>query len=203
MIISCFICVFAVLVNKVCPQVTVEAVIGGSVVLPCSSTQHDLKLQDIDVYWVYSGSTNVIDIIKGEESEAGQDTRYKNRTKTFQSDAYLRGNFSIKLTAVTHADAGKYTCLITHSSEHETVELIIKESTTEKGNKTTDQENPNQTETVPNETLPFQWVSIVVSVLVLLILFIFAFFIILYLRTKRAQAPVFTSTINQDQTTVT
>ncbi|KAL0150698.1 hypothetical protein M9458_054002 [Cirrhinus mrigala] len=125
-VLSCFICVFAVLVNKVCLQVTVEAVIDGSVVLPCSSTQHDLKLQDIDVYWVYSGSTNVIDIIKGEESEAGQDPRYKNRAKTFQSDAYLRGNFSIKLTALTHADAGKYTCLITHSSEHETVELIIK-----------------------------------------------------------------------------
>ncbi|KAF4097854.1 hypothetical protein G5714_021862 [Onychostoma macrolepis] len=46
----CFICVFAVLINKVCLQVTVEAVIGGSVVLPCSSDEHDHTLQDIDLH---------------------------------------------------------------------------------------------------------------------------------------------------------
>ncbi|KAL1251131.1 hypothetical protein QQF64_018927 [Cirrhinus molitorella] len=151
---SCsLVCVFAVLINKVFLQVTVEGFNGSSVVLPCSSTQHDHELQDIDVYWVYSGSTNVFDIIKGEESEAGQDPRYKKRVKPLHPEAYLRGNFSITLTALTHADAGKYTCLITHSSEHETVELLIKESTTEKANKTTKLENLNPAKTTRNQRM--------------------------------------------------
>ncbi|KAF4097840.1 hypothetical protein G5714_021848 [Onychostoma macrolepis] len=188
----CFICVFAVLVNKVSLQVTVEAVFGGSVVLPCSSTQHDHELQDIEVYWVYSDSTSVFDIIKGKDSVKGQDSWYKNRVETFPEE-YLRGNFSLKLINLQHTDAGQYTCFISHSSEHETVELIIKEST-EKGNKTNDQEKPNQAETVRN-------VVIVVSVLVLLVVLIVI--IIFYLRKKRAQAPLFSSDRIEEQTTVT
>ncbi|KAF4097847.1 hypothetical protein G5714_021855 [Onychostoma macrolepis] len=143
--ICCFICVFASLVNKVSLQVTVEAVFGGSVVLPFSSAQHDHKPRDIDVYWRHNGSKIVFDIIKGKASVDQQDPRYKNRVETFPEE-YLRGNFSLKLINLQHTDAGKYTCLISHSSKHETVELIIKEST-EKGNKTNDQEKPNQAET--------------------------------------------------------
>ncbi|KAF4097857.1 hypothetical protein G5714_021865 [Onychostoma macrolepis] len=123
--ISCsFICVFAVLINKVCLQVTVEAVIGGSVVLPCSSAEHDLKLQDVDVSWRHNGSKNVCDLIPHSNSLETQDLRYKNRTKTFPEE-YERRNFSIKLSGLTHADAGEYICLITPSDEQETVELII------------------------------------------------------------------------------
>ncbi len=40
-----------VFVFSACLQVTVMGFIGGSVVLPCSSAEHDLKLQDIDVFW--------------------------------------------------------------------------------------------------------------------------------------------------------
>ncbi len=39
-----------VFVFSACLQVTVMGFIGGSVVLPCSSAEHDLKLQDIDVF---------------------------------------------------------------------------------------------------------------------------------------------------------
>ncbi len=121
-------CVFALTVSviSVCLQVTVKGVIGGSVVLPCSSTEHDLKLQDTDVHWRDKNDTIVYSIIKGEHSLVGQDPQYKNRVETFP-DEYLRGNFSIKLTAVTHADAGKYICYITNpsDSQQETVQLII------------------------------------------------------------------------------
>ncbi|KAI2644989.1 Transposon Tf2-9 polyprotein [Labeo rohita] len=112
--------VFTVLINK-------ESVIGGSVVLPCSSNQHDLKLQDTDVHWRDKTDTIVYSIIKGNHSVEGQGPQYKNRAETFP-DEYLRGNFSIKLTALTHADAGKYICYITNpsDSQKETVELIIK-----------------------------------------------------------------------------
>uniref|UniRef100_A0A671MXB3 CD276 antigen homolog n=1 Tax=Sinocyclocheilus anshuiensis TaxID=1608454 RepID=A0A671MXB3_9TELE len=119
-----FMCVSAVLIHKVCLQVTVEGVISGSVVLPCSSTQHDHKLQDIDVFWRHNGSKIVYDIIKGKNSVEQQEPRYKNRTETFLEE-YKRGIFNIRLTALNHADAGEYTCLIAHSSEHKTVELII------------------------------------------------------------------------------
>ncbi len=105
-----------------CLQVT-EAVIGGSFVL-CFSTQHDLKLQDTDVHWRHNGSKIVFDIIKGEDSLEKQDQWYKNRVESFPEE-YERGNFSIKLTVLTHADAGKYICLITPSDEQNTVQLII------------------------------------------------------------------------------
>ncbi|XP_026053946.1 ICOS ligand-like [Carassius auratus] len=125
-----FICVFtyifAVLINKVSLQVTVEGFVGGSVVLPCSSAEHVLKLQDTDVHWRHNSSKIVYDLVKGEDSLEEQDPRYKNRTKTFPEEC-VRGNFSISLSDLTHADAGKYNCLITPSSKHETVELIINE----------------------------------------------------------------------------
>ncbi|KAL0150675.1 hypothetical protein M9458_053979, partial [Cirrhinus mrigala] len=107
-----------------CPQVTVEAVVGGSVILPCSSAEHDLKPQDINVHWRQNGSIYVYDIIKGKDSVVDQDPRYKIRTKTFPEE-YVRRNFSIKLTGLTHADAGTYICHITPSNEQETVLLII------------------------------------------------------------------------------
>ncbi len=104
-------------------QDTLEAVIGGSVVLLCSSNKHDLK-QDINVHWRQNGSIYIYDIIKGKDSMAEQDPRYKKRVKTFPKE-YLRGNFSIKVNNLTHADAGKYICLITPSNEKKTVQLII------------------------------------------------------------------------------
>ncbi|KAF4097863.1 hypothetical protein G5714_021871 [Onychostoma macrolepis] len=129
-----------VLINKVSLEVTVEAVIGGFVVLPCSSTKHHLKPQDIEVFWRHNDSKIVFDIIKGKHSET-QDPQYKNRVEPFTN---LRRNYSIKLTDLTQADAGKYICYITPSNEQETVQMIIKESTAETGNKSSDQENQGE-----------------------------------------------------------
>ncbi len=105
-------------------QVTVESVIGGFVVLPCSSAEHGLKLQDVEVSWRHNGSKNVCDLIPHSNSIETQDPRYRNRAETFPEE-YERRNFSIKLSGLTRADAGNYICLITPSDEQETVELII------------------------------------------------------------------------------
>ncbi|RXN07790.1 V-set domain-containing T-cell activation inhibitor 1-like protein [Labeo rohita] len=115
-----FICVIALLINKVYPQVTVEAVIGSSVVLPCSSAKRD---QDTEVHWRHNNSKIVYDIIKGEYSVALQDQQYKNRVETFP-DEYERGNFSIKLNNLQHADAGEFSCFIKPSDKQETIKLI-------------------------------------------------------------------------------
>uniref|UniRef100_A0A9J7YVM3 Ig-like domain-containing protein n=1 Tax=Cyprinus carpio carpio TaxID=630221 RepID=A0A9J7YVM3_CYPCA len=184
MMISCsFICVytyiFAVLINKVSLDVTVEGFIGGSVVLPCSSTEHNLKLQEVDVSWRHNGSKNVCDLIPRSNSIETQDTRYKNRTKTFP-EGYVRGNFSIKLSGLNHADAGEYICLITPSDEQETVELIINdffvvEPTTEKGNQTTDQEI--QEEIRPDSVKKsWLWILVVTLLIVLSLIFIVIMF---------------------------
>ncbi|XP_043078291.1 myelin-oligodendrocyte glycoprotein-like [Puntigrus tetrazona] len=122
-----FVCVSAVLIKKVSLQVT--GVVGGSVVLPCSSTEHDHKAQDTEVHWRQNGKI-LFDIINGEDSLAQQNPQYKNRTETFPEE-YVTGNFSIKLNNLQHTDSGKYICLISHSSEHKTVELIINETTAE------------------------------------------------------------------------
>ncbi len=111
-----------VCINSVSLQVTFEADIGGSVVLPCSSAKHEL--QDVIVHWRHNSSNIVHDIVKGEDSVDQQDPRFKNRTETFP-DEYLKGNFSLKLNNLQHSDAGQYICYITHSSKYQTVQLLI------------------------------------------------------------------------------
>uniref|UniRef100_A0A8C2ISP7 Ig-like domain-containing protein n=1 Tax=Cyprinus carpio TaxID=7962 RepID=A0A8C2ISP7_CYPCA len=101
-------------------DVTVEAVFGGSVVLPCSSDEHDLKLQDTEVFWRGKDNEIIYNLIKGADSLKSQEPRYKNRAQTFP-DEYRRGNFSIKLVNLTHADAGTYICYITPSNERKTI----------------------------------------------------------------------------------
>lgn len=172
---SCsFMCVFAVLINKVSLDVTVEGFIGGSVVLPCSSAEHGLKLQEVDVSWRHNDSENVCDLIPRINSIETQDTRYKNRTKTFP-EGYERRNFSIRLTDLTHADAGTYICLITPSDEQKTVELIVNEPTTERGKKNTDQEI--QEEIRPDSVKKsWLWILVVTLLTVLSLLFIVIIF---------------------------
>uniref|UniRef100_A0A8C1SL36 Ig-like domain-containing protein n=1 Tax=Cyprinus carpio TaxID=7962 RepID=A0A8C1SL36_CYPCA len=159
----CFICVFAVLINKVCLQVTVEGFIGGSVVLPCSSAQHDHKLQDIEVFWRDNDGKIVFDIIPHTNVTGTKDPEYKNRTESFPQE-YLRGNFSIKLNNLQHTDAGQYICYISHSSEYQTLKLIINGSiSTERG---TEQE-----EMVPS--LPLLLVCIILPVMLFVVVVIF------------------------------
>ncbi|XP_059399560.1 CD276 antigen homolog isoform X4 [Carassius carassius] len=146
MIVSwCFICAFVVLINKVSLQDTVEGFIGGSVVLPCSSDEHDHKLQDIHVLWRNKDSEIFYNLISGKDSVAGQNPRYKNRAQTFPEE-YERGNFSIKLQNLTRTDEGEFSCFITHTHELSTIQLILKESTEENGNKTTEENEGSRTQ---------------------------------------------------------
>uniref|UniRef100_A0A673K4G5 Immunoglobulin V-set domain-containing protein n=1 Tax=Sinocyclocheilus rhinocerous TaxID=307959 RepID=A0A673K4G5_9TELE len=94
-------CVFGHIVFLISVSLDVtEAVIGGSVVLPCS--KHHLKPQDIEVFWRHNDSKIVFDIIKGKNLDT-HDQRYKNRVELFTSKN-LRRNYSIKLTDLNHAD---------------------------------------------------------------------------------------------------
>ncbi|XP_048024040.1 myelin-oligodendrocyte glycoprotein-like isoform X2 [Megalobrama amblycephala] len=175
--ISCgFICVFAVLINKVFLQDTVvEAVIGGSVVLPCSSTEQYHNLQDIHVFWRHNSSKIVHDIIPSSHSQEKQDSEYRNRTESFPEE-YERGNFSIKLHNLIYADTGDYSCLISHSSEQPAVQLIIKESTAETG-----QEDQRITKSSSVWiSSPLLWSGIVLGIVIVIVIGL----ILVYLRKK-------------------
>lgn len=123
---QCFICIFAVLINNVCLQITEEGFIGGSVILQCYSNERPQK-EDINVHWRGTNGKIVYDIIKGEDSLEKQDQQYNKRTVSFPVE-YLHGNFSIKLINLTHADAGEFSCFISHASEENTVLLRINET---------------------------------------------------------------------------
>ncbi|KAK2907175.1 hypothetical protein Q8A67_006160 [Cirrhinus molitorella] len=126
----CFcICVFAVLLNKACLQITVEGSVGGSAVLPCSSTGDGLKKEDITVYWRHNSSQNVYDIIEGKGSVEKQDSAYKNRAETFPNE-YMKGNFSLKLNNLQYNDAGKYVCYITKAYQNPSMQLLVKDGGT-------------------------------------------------------------------------
>uniref|UniRef100_A0A9J7XLR8 Ig-like domain-containing protein n=1 Tax=Cyprinus carpio carpio TaxID=630221 RepID=A0A9J7XLR8_CYPCA len=166
-------------VSSVSLQVTIEAVIGGSVVLPCSA-EHDLTLQDTEVHWRDKDSKIVFDIIKGKDTVAEQDPQYKNRAETFP-DEYLRGNFSLKLNNLQHTDTGKFSCFTTPSNEQKTIQLIINESTAEKGNKSTEQENQGpKTQSV--------WMMIFICVFLLLASIVLSVAYFMFKWRNRAQA---------------
>ncbi|KAK2907124.1 hypothetical protein Q8A67_006109 [Cirrhinus molitorella] len=169
---SCsLVCVFAVLINKVCLQVTVEAVIGGSVVLPCSSTEDDHKLQDTEVSWRHNDCKIVFDLIPNNASPVIQDPEYKNRTETFPQE-YLKGNFSIKLNNLQHTDAGQYICYIKNSNKYRTVQLIINGSILNKK-----QENQGETEQKGmGPSLSLLLVCIIIPVMLFIVVIIFIVF---------------------------
>ncbi|XP_059424785.1 uncharacterized protein LOC132159269 [Carassius carassius] len=186
---------FGLPVQGVSLQVTGD--LGGSVLLACSSAEPD---QDTEVHWRQNGNKNVFDIIKGTESVEQQDPRYKNRVESFPEE-YVRGNFSIKLNKLQVIDAGRYTCFISHSSEHKTVELIIKESTAENGTKSAATDNVTKLPTEEPKTdvvtpLTLIWVSIIVVLLVMLIAGCIA--IIIGYR-KKIQSALFSPVMTEDK----
>lgn len=143
------ICVFALLSNKVSVQdgnvVAVSGVTGGSVVLPCATSQTEHKLSDITVQWRKDDSLLVCAIIEGTFSLQHQHLNYKNRTESFPTE-YKKGNFSIKLNNLTQTDAGGYWCYITHLEEQVTLitQLTIKEATGHTCGEKPPEENENQ-----------------------------------------------------------
>ncbi|MCJ8747586.1 hypothetical protein PDJAM_G00155230 [Pangasius djambal] len=101
-------------------SITVEAVLGDSVILACSSIRYEQ-----DVFWRHNNSKSVYDIIDGGENFHDQDPGFRGRVKGFPSE-FTKGNYSIKLSDVKPTDRGTYTCQIPDSSPLH-VELKIKE----------------------------------------------------------------------------
>ncbi|XP_073718271.1 CD276 antigen homolog [Misgurnus anguillicaudatus] len=128
-------------------EVTVEGVVGGSVVLPCFESADQRTIQDINVNWRHNESRFVYDIIKGKASDEDQELEYKNRTESFP-EVYLKGNFSLRLKNLQETDTGKYSCFINKESQEEEVNLIVKgrpeiseDKNNHKGDKLEDKEN--------------------------------------------------------------
>ncbi|KAF5896073.1 antigen like protein, partial [Clarias magur] len=100
-------CALMLVINEVSSQsVTVEAALGDSVILPCSSSRHEK-----DVFWRYRGTKVVYDIIDGKENFHDQDGEYRYRVKGFPSE-FTKGNYSIRLSDVKLNDTGTYSCKI-------------------------------------------------------------------------------------------
>ncbi|RXN34480.1 CD276 antigen-like protein [Labeo rohita] len=113
------------LINEVSLQGTVMGLIGGSAVLPCSSKEPPLKVEEISVNWKHLNRLKVYGIAEGKGSVDGQMPQYQNRVESFP-ERYLKGDFSIKLNNLQYNDTGKYQCYITDESVILTVELLIK-----------------------------------------------------------------------------
>ncbi|XP_021329211.1 V-set domain-containing T-cell activation inhibitor 1 [Danio rerio] len=112
--------------RQVCSQASVEGFIGGTAVLPCSSEQRQLTVQDITVRWRHNG-LDVLEIIDGTVAKA-QDPAYRNRAQSIP-EQYKNGNFSIKLRDLQDRDSGKYTCYIIQDSIIRNVKLNIEART--------------------------------------------------------------------------
>lgn len=151
-----FICAVALL-SKVSMQAqfegTVEGVTGGFVILPCPTNSTDeLKTENITVHWRQNDLKIVCDIINGEYLGFDQDPNFKSRAETFP-DEYKKGNFSLKLTNLTHADEGEYQCFMSHLSDHVTIQLIVNESTAHMVKQTTEGNEKKEEETQTKRTL--------------------------------------------------
>lgn len=134
-------------IQKASLDVTVEGVVGGSVVLPCSGSADQGTTEDIDVFWRHKESMVVYDIIKGKASVEEQVLQYKSRTESFPEN-YLKGNFSLLLKKLQETDAGKYSCLIREESIIRKVELLVKAKSEDQNNNQAEKskDNSNQGE---------------------------------------------------------
>ncbi|KAF7688321.1 hypothetical protein HF521_014327 [Silurus meridionalis] len=100
---------FPVLGDKA-QSITIEAVQGDSVILPCSARGYEK-----DVFWRCNTTKTVYDIIEGKEDLYEQDAVFRGRVKSFPSK-FTEGNYSIRLSDVIYSDAGNYSCKIPYTN---------------------------------------------------------------------------------------
>ncbi|XP_036421083.1 CD276 antigen homolog isoform X2 [Colossoma macropomum] len=124
-----FSCVFLLLIDKVPLSVSlqeIEAVVGDTVILPCSNSDKALQGK-LTVFWRFRYNSTVYDIINSRESFDEQDASFRGRVESFPAE-WTKGNFSITLSSVTRADSGTYTCFIPAGNANTESILTIKEA---------------------------------------------------------------------------
>ncbi|KAI5627620.1 hypothetical protein C0J50_8486 [Silurus asotus] len=111
---------FPVLGDKA-QSITIEAVQGDSVILPCSARGYEK-----DVFWRCNTTKTVYEVIEGKEDLYEQDAAFRGRVKSFPSK-FTEGNYSIRLSDVINSDAGIYSCKIPYTNTVH-VELRLNDS---------------------------------------------------------------------------
>ncbi|XP_026852537.2 CD276 antigen homolog [Electrophorus electricus] len=122
---GCFYFLFLLLIHSVSLEnVHVVAIIGSTVILPCSNND---KHESTVVFWRYNDSKVVLDINGGSVSLENQEVVYSGRVDSFPEEYMKKGNFSIKLRDVKLSDAGTYSCFMPQVGVHTKLDLIVKE----------------------------------------------------------------------------
>ncbi|XP_072526972.1 myelin-oligodendrocyte glycoprotein-like [Salminus brasiliensis] len=122
----CLFLVCLVLITHEASLQEIKAVVGDSVILPCSNSDEALKTT-ATVYWRYKDSKTVYDIIRGEAQFDEQEPAFKGRVESFP-DEWRNGNFFIRLRDVRKSDSGPYTCFIPLISHQTRVYLTVTEN---------------------------------------------------------------------------
>ncbi|XP_048375759.2 uncharacterized protein LOC125446324 [Stegostoma tigrinum] len=92
-----------------CTQYPVVVEVGATAVLECQLIPR-LSLKGLEIRW--SKDNALVHLYRfGQDENAGQDARYKDRTQLFASE-FQNGNVSLKLMQVTLLDNGKYKCFV-------------------------------------------------------------------------------------------
>uniref|UniRef100_A0A3B4CAL4 Ig-like domain-containing protein n=1 Tax=Pygocentrus nattereri TaxID=42514 RepID=A0A3B4CAL4_PYGNA len=120
----CLPLVFLLLIQKVSLQ-DVQAVVGDTVILPCSNS-HEALLGKVSVFWRFGDTITVYDIMDSSVNFDEQATSYKNRVDSFPAE-WTKGNFSIKLRDVRKSDGGTYTCFLLNVNAKNKVQLTVKD----------------------------------------------------------------------------
>ncbi|XP_060767175.1 uncharacterized protein LOC132874792 [Neoarius graeffei] len=105
---------------------THKAVIGGTVILPCST---ESTAENGDVFWRYEEdkvSKVVLEIIEDKDNFQDQSQEYRGRVTGFSAE-FAKGNFSIELRDVKLSDSGTYTCSLPKSRQNVNVQLSVEE----------------------------------------------------------------------------
>ena len=101
---------------------TVKVVAGHDAILPCY-LKPPFNVTPQMVEWKHDGKQVHLYRSKADSLD-DQDKNFRKRTSLFQ-DKMVKGNLSLKLTNVTEADAGNYTCRVRFKNKSGFIEVRI------------------------------------------------------------------------------